>query len=150
LALDYVLGNLETLGWVWKICDRYQIGYDIEATKGEKNIRIEVKGRSIGDYSGTRNESLIQKNTPRRRFHFSKPQLESGDFFIAVFVGPLTRRGVVMSHRDLLQLKDGGDALIVTFRLDSKLNFVKTKRWRDGRELDITQYIEGWNRIEIS
>ena len=148
LALDYVLRNLEGNGWNWKICDRFQVGYDIEAFKGKRQIRIEVKGRSVGEYSGTRYESRVQKTTPRRRFHFSKPQLERGDFFIAVFVGPFDRKSVVMSHEDLLRLMDGGDELIVTFRLDSNLDFVKTKKWRDGKEMDITPFIEGWDRLE--
>ena len=148
LALDYVIGNLERNGWTWRFCKRLQVGYDLEARKDHSSILIEVKGRSIGEYSGTRNESRVQKETPRRRFRFSKPQLEQGDYFIAVFVGPLVRKAIVMSHKDLIKLKDGGDDFFVSFRLDSNLEFMKTKKWRVGRTADITPNLEGWNLLE--
>lgn len=150
LALDAVIGSLEKRGWNWKVCYHSQIGFDLEAFKKDKHFRIEVKGRSVGEYAGTVNESVEQKTNPRRRFHFSQRQSESGDFFICVFVGPQVRKCVVIPQDDFDKVKDTENASIVTLKLNPK-NYdevVGIKEWKDGRQMDITNYIEGWNLFE--
>jgi len=147
LALDAVIGNLEKKGWNWKVCYHSQIGFDLEASKKDKHIKIEVKGRSVGEYSGTVNESIVQKTVPRRHFHFSDRQREIGDFFVCVFVGPQLKRCVVIPQDDFDKVRDTENASTVTLRLNEN-DVVPIKQWKDGRQMDIKNYIEGWHLLE--
>ncbi len=150
LALDAVLGHLEEHHWNWKVNkNRNEKGFDLMASKGEIEFKIEVKGRSLGEYSGIVNDSAKQKNDPQRFFNFSRAQYEAGDFFVSVFVSPLARKCVVVP-------KENFDILITSektpyrmaFSMDANQEIRKNKRWRSGRSVDISRYIEGWNLLD--
>ena len=150
LALDAVIGHLEEHNWNWKVNKkRNEKGFDLTASKGEKDFKIEVKGRSIGEYSGIINDSGGQKKDPQRFFNFSVSQYEIGDFFVSVFVSPLTRKCVVVPKRDFDSLVTSRiTPFRMAFSVNTELEVKRVKKWKDGRSLDISRFIEGWQLLD--
>jgi len=139
LALGCVKRNLERRGWDCKVCDHYQKGYDLEACKKDKRLKIEVKGRSAGEISGYKYDSLVQKKTNRRHFNFSKAQYETGDFFTCVFVFPEKEVCFVVPKRDFNRLRTSEkNPYRITINMDSNVN----------RGIDISIYKDGWGLLE--
>lgn len=137
LALDAVIRNLERNGWNWQVAEkRNQKGFDLIASKPHKKFRIEVKGRSLGEYSGIVNESTAQKKDTRRHFNFSQAQYAIGDFFVPVFVSPEVRHSIVVPKQDFDSLRTSNiKRYRMTFAVDKNLEIERVKKWRDGNEL---------------
>lgn len=150
LALDAVIGNLEKNGWNWQVAEkRNQKGFDLTASKNNRRFRIEVKGRSLGEYSGIINESLPQKKDTRRNFNFSQAQYEIGNFFIPVFVSPMIRRCIVVPKQDFDDLRTSDSSpFTMIFAVNKNLEIDRVKKWKDGSRVDISKYIEGWHLLD--
>jgi hypothetical protein len=150
LALEAVTENLRRNDWSPQLAETHnQKGFDLTALKGDKLVKIEVKGRSILDYSGTKNDSENQRKDPQRFFNFSKSQYEIGDFFVPVFVAPSIRKCVVVPRRDFDRFATSKfTPYRIAFSMDSNLEVRKIKRWRDGRTEDISKFIEGWHLLD--
>jgi len=141
LSYSYVKKNLEKHGWTCKLESSNRRGFDITATKKGKTRKIEVKSRTVGDYSP--GGSLTQRTNDRRYFHFSDSQVETADYFVCFFVSPIKRTAIVvpMEKFDLLRsrTKEG-----------NRLSFSPTRRYiiRDGKKIDISKYFEAWELIQ--
>ena len=150
LALDAVIGNLEKNEWNWQVAEkRNQKGFDLTASKSHREIRIEVKGRSLGEYSGIINESSVQKKDTRRNFGFSQAQYEIGNFFVPVFVSPMFKRCIVVPKQDFDNLRISDiSPFIMSFAVNKNLEIVRIKKWKDGRKVNISKYIDGWYLLD--
>jgi len=143
ISYQYIIKKIKQFGWQWSLGSRNQEGFDIKASKNKKTIKIEVKSRTIREYSP--GGSLAQTTIDRRRFHFSDNQLESSDFFICVFVGPeLTQAYVVPKNKfDILRqrTKEGN-----WLSFDPNRDFII----RGRKKIDVSEYAEGWHLLEAS
>jgi len=150
LALDAVIRQLERNGWNWQVAEnRNQKGFDLTASKNHREFRIEVKGRSLGEYSGIINESSAQKKDTRRAFNFSQAQYETGNFFVPVFVSPRIRRCIVVPKQNFDGLRTSERSPFrMTFAVNKNLEIVRVRKWKDGRRDNISKYIEGWYLLD--
>lgn len=138
LGLDYVLSNLEELGFTWFVNDRYQAGFDVTIIHNGVRQHIEVKSRGIGEYSGVINESDTQKKYPRRHFNFSKSQVSKADFFICVFVGPKKRSAIIVPKDDFHYLES---------KVKGRITAIQGSPLIKNRKIEITKWIDAWRLI---
>lgn len=129
------------MGLVWMVNNRYQEGFDLTVKYKDKALKIEIKSRGIGEYSGIVNESETQKNYPRRHFNFSKPQVESADFFVCVFVGPRKRSAIIVPRKDFSILE------VKTDKTSGRITAIEGSHLIKNRTVNIEKWIEAWDLI---
>ena len=140
LALGAVISNLEENNWGWLLAPKLnQKGFDLTATKDGREIKIEVKGRSMGKYSKKQEGNNI------RPFNFSEEQYRTCDFFIPVFVFPTFRKCVVIPKQDFNNFTTPKRPYRITLEFDSDSNSIKPRKFnKDGREIDANKYLDRW------
>ena len=138
VSYKYVTEKIEQIGWVCRVGTRNQKGFDIEARKDNSVIKIEVKSRTIREYSP--GGSYDQTTKDRRRFQFSDSQMKSADYFVCVFVGPdFTKAYVIPKNKFELVRQRTKEGNWLSF--DPNRNYII----RDNQTIDVSAFAEGWN-----
>jgi hypothetical protein len=89
-AIDLVRARLQAQGWSLRATPRHQKGYDIEASRNGRTLRLEVKARSVGDNSGFKSvdaDRRARQQAESYRIHYLSPaQAQLADVFVCVAV----------------------------------------------------------------